>query len=47
MDTLHSNIRYFNELLTKEEIVKRYKEDNFKNTLCFLLRKENIENERK
>lgn len=47
MDILHSNIENFNELLTKEEIVKRYREDNFKNTLCFLLRKENNENERK
>lgn len=47
MDTLHSNIKNFNELLTIEEIVKRYREDNFKNTLCFLLRKENNENERK
>lgn len=47
MDTLHSNIKNFNELLTKKEIIKRYKEDNFKNTLCFLLRKENKENERK
>lgn len=47
MDILHSNIKHFNELLTKEEIAKRYKEDNLKNTLCFLLRKENNENERK
>lgn len=47
MDTLHSNIKKFNELLTKEEIAKKYKEDNFKNTLCFLLRKENNKNERK
>lgn len=47
MDILRSNIKNFNELLTKEEIVKRYREDNFKNTLCFLLRKENNENERK
>ena len=47
MDILHSNIKNYNELLTKEEIVKRYREDNFKNTLCFLLRKENNENERK
>nr|DAI78957.1 MAG TPA: hypothetical protein [Caudoviricetes sp.] len=47
MDILHSNIKNFNELLTKEEIVKRYREDNFKNTLCFLLRKETNENERK
>ena len=47
MDILHSNIKNFNELLTKEEIVKRYREDNFKNTLCFLLRKEDNENERK
>lgn len=47
MDILHSNIKNFNGLLTKEEIVKRYREDNFKNTLCFLLRRENSENERK
>lgn len=47
MDILHSSIKNFNEVLTKEEIAKRYKEDNFKNTLCFLLRKENNENERK
>lgn len=47
MDILHLNIKHFNELLTKEEIEKRYRENNFKNTLCFLLRKENNENERK
>lgn len=47
MDILHLNIKNFNEVLTKEEIAKRYKEDNFKNTLCFLLRKENKNNERK
>lgn len=48
MGILHLNIKHFNELLTKEEIAKRYKEDNFKNTLCFfVIRKENNENERK
>lgn len=47
MGILHSNIKNFNEVLTKEEIAKRYKQNNFKNTLCFLLRKESNKDERK
>lgn len=47
MDILRLNIKKFNEVLTKEEIAKRYKENDFKNTLCFLLRRENNKNERK
>ncbi len=47
MVILRLNIKNFNEVLTKEEIAKRYKENNFKNTLCFLLRKENSKNGRK
>lgn len=47
MGILHLNIKNFNEVLTKEEIVKRYKENDFKNTLCFLLRKETNKDGRK
>ena len=47
MGILRLNIKNFNEVLTKEEIAKRYKENNFKDTLCFLLRKETDKNERK
>lgn len=46
MVTLHLTIKNFNQLLTKEEIAKKYKEADFSSTLCFLLRKEN-KNERK